>query len=141
MESYFNIKDLNSPPSKFYPSKDFLNCFIKKSSSQKLPLKYSSPLDYSERKLIGQKYPLDSEFLSGPSKMCSFNKSKKGLLFKSNDNPAPNAYKISSADQLTKKSHPKVIFNKEKKKYFGDEVPRTETPGPIYTYKKSVLSK
>ena len=99
-----------------------------------------STLEYSKRKLIGYKYPLDSEFGVSSSKFSTFTKSKKEFTYRSNNNPAPNAYNTDNAFRLLKKKVPGVVFGKKKKTFYGDEIPRTETPGPIYTYKKSVLS-
>jgi hypothetical protein len=97
-------------------------------------------MEYSKRKLIGYKYPLDSEFGIGNTKFCSFSKSKKNFSYPKNDNPAPNAYQINQAEKHIRRKEPGVVFGKKKKKFYGDELPRTETPGPIYTYKKSILS-
>lgn len=99
-----------------------------------------SPLEYSKRKLIGYKYPLDSEFGVNSSKFATFTKAKKEFSYRKNENPAPNAYNIENSFKLLNKKQPGVVFGKKKKTFYGDEIPRTETPGPIYTYKKSVLS-
>lgn len=108
-----------------------------------MPMKLApqlSPMENSRRKLIGYKYPLDSEFGVKLAKFCTFAKSKKEFKHPRNDNPAPNAYRVERADQHLKRREPGVVFGKQKKKFYGDEIPRTLTPGPIYTYKKSVLS-
>lgn len=97
-------------------------------------------MENSRRKLIGYKYPLDSEFGVNMSKFCTFPKSKKEFKHPTNENPAPNAYHVERADRQMLRREPGVIFGKQKKKFYGDQIPRTRTPGPIYTYKKSVLS-
>lgn len=134
------IADLNAQ----YPSEKFLNCFLKKSTSSKLPLDglpcQASPLEYSRRKLIGYKYPLDSEFGIQSSKFATFSRAKKEFSYPKNENPAPNAYEIEKGYRLIQKKQPGVVFSKKKKTFYRDELPRTETPGPIYTYKKSMLS-
>ena len=124
-----------------YPKQEFLEYFGKTKDGC-LPFQNNTinPADFSRKKLIGNKYPLDSEFLSGHTKLCTFSKSKKGLVFKDNKTPGPTAYQVNTADKIVNKSHPKVVFAKTKKTFYADELPRTQTPGPIYTYKKSVLS-
>jgi hypothetical protein len=97
-------------------------------------------LEYSRRKLIGYKYPLDSEFGVTSSKFSTFSKAKKEFSYPKNDNPAPNAYQVQRGVNFLSKKQPGVIFSKKKKTFYRDELPRTETPGPIYTYKKSLLS-
>lgn len=71
----------------------------------------------------------------------AFAKQKKNFRWMTNESPGPAVYSIQHSINYLKPEPKLGSFPKTKKKYWLNQQPKTDTPGPIYKPSKHFLSK
>jgi hypothetical protein len=93
-------------------------------------------------KLIGEKNKdLDSEFLHS-NKAPTFSRAKRDFQFAVPEGPGPSKFvaKSDSLNFIKRNVYTGIKFGKAEKRYFEDEAPKTDTPGPAYNGRRTYCS-